>query len=72
MAFLCLTDSIDSVMEGTPVIEAEKLLKIALFSNDLQLATTEDRTQSLIRRRENLANTLRKCRKKGDGKACLV
>ena len=48
-----------------PAVEAEKLLRIALFSDCLKLAIDEDPTRSLVRRRQELAERLRAGRKKG-------
>ena len=48
-----------------PVLAAEKLLRIALFSDSLQLTATPDRTRTLIRRRRDLADRIRSGRKKG-------
>ncbi len=44
---------------------AEKLLRIALFSDSLQLTTANDRTDSLTRTRQELARRVRIGRKKG-------
>lgn len=44
---------------------AEKLLRIALFSDSLQLTAADDRTNSLVRTREELARSVRVGRKKG-------
>lgn len=44
---------------------AEKLLRVALFSDSLQLTAADDRTNSLIRTREELARVVRVGRKKG-------
>lgn len=44
---------------------AEKLLRIALFSDSLQLTAADDRTDSLLKQREELARTLRVWRRKG-------
>ena len=44
---------------------AEKLLRIALFSDSLQLTAADDRTNSLVRTRQELARNVRIVRKKG-------
>lgn len=55
-----------AIKERLPSIDAaEKLLRIALFSDSLQLTAANDRTDSLARTREELARTLRIGRKKG-------
>ncbi len=48
-----------------PALEAEKLLLIALFSDSLRLTGLEGRTSDLVRRRYELASSVRKGRKKG-------
>lgn len=48
-----------------PSVAAEKLLRIALFSDSLQLSLAQDRTHSLVRRRSDLAERIRQGRKKG-------
>lgn len=48
-----------------PAVPAEKLLRIALFSDSLQLTTDPASTSSLIRRRSGLAERIRQGRKKG-------
>ena len=45
--------------------EVEKLLRVALFSDSLQLESTEDETKNLVRRRHKLAKMMREGRKKG-------
>lgn len=47
-----------------PSIEAEKLLRVALFSDSLKL-TAEENTSGLIQQRYKLAALIRKSRKKG-------
>ena len=47
-----------------PSIEAEKLLRVALFSNSLKLSADEN-TSGLIQQRYELATLIRKSRKKG-------
>ena len=44
---------------------AEKLLRIALFSDSLRLTAADDRTDSLIRTRQEIARVIRSGRKKG-------
>ncbi|MCJ1469601.1 hypothetical protein MMC07_008236 [Pseudocyphellaria aurata] len=44
---------------------AEKLIRTALFSDSLQLTNSDDRTHSLVKRRCQLANVIRRGRKKG-------
>ena len=48
-----------------PIDPAEKLLRIALFSDSLHLTHAEDRTDSLVKKREELAKFIRAGRKKG-------
>ncbi|KAI9881549.1 MAG: hypothetical protein M1830_000113 [Pleopsidium flavum] len=48
-----------------PGVEAEKLLRIALFSDSLKLVPSEDETRSLVKRRRKLAKSLREGRKRG-------
>lgn len=48
-----------------PAVPAEKLLRIALFSDSLQLTADPERTSSLVRRRRGLADRIRQSRKKG-------
>lgn len=48
-----------------PGVEAEKLLRIALFSDSLKLVPAEDETRSLVKRRQKLARSLREGRKRG-------
>ena len=45
--------------------EAEKLLRVALFSDSLQLEATEDETRNLVKRRQKLAKMMREERRKG-------
>ena len=57
---------IDTIKERLPSIDvAERLLRIALFSDSLQLTAADDRTDSIVRTREELARILRVGRKKG-------
>lgn len=55
----------DTIKRRMPAVAAEKLLRIALFSDSLQLTTSEDRSRSLVDRREKLATLIRRGRKKG-------
>ena len=48
-----------------PTIEAEKLLRIALFSDTLQLEAVEYETRNLVQRRRQLARLIREERRKG-------
>lgn len=48
-----------------PDIEAERLLRIALFSDSLKLTNFDDSAPDLIQRRRELADQIRKERKKG-------
>jgi len=48
-----------------PGAEAEKLLRIALFSDSLKLVPSEYETRSLVKRRRKLAKSLREGRKRG-------
>ena len=48
-----------------PIDPAEKLLRIALFSDSLHLTHAEDRTDSLVKKRQELAKFVRAGRKKG-------
>jgi hypothetical protein len=54
-----------SLRPGILQIEAEKLLKIALFSDTLKLAPLEKSTKTLQMRRRKLAHSLRRGRKQG-------
>lgn len=58
----------DSMKQRIPAVAAEvaeKLLRTALFSDSLQLTTNEDRSRSLVKRRSQLANLIRRGRRKG-------
>ena len=68
----------DSIKEKIPAVEAEKLLRIALFSDTLRLSHAEDRispddmapslmtsSSRLVLKRQALAQSLRENRKKG-------
>lgn len=48
-----------------PSVAAEKLLRIALFSDSLRLTLAQVGTQSLVERRSDLAERIRQGRKKG-------
>lgn len=48
-----------------PTEGAEKLLRIALFSDSLQLEVVEDESRSLVKRRRKMARSIREARKKG-------
>ncbi len=48
-----------------PIDPAEKLLRIALFSDSLHLTPAKDRTDSLVKKRQELAKFIRAGRKKG-------
>ncbi len=48
-----------------PIDPAEKLLRIALFSDSLHLTPAKDRTDSLVKKRQELAKFVRTGRKKG-------
>ena len=54
-----------SIKRRMPPIEAEKLLRIALFSDSLRLEAVEDETSSLVKKRRKLAKTLREGRRLG-------
>lgn len=55
----------DTLKQRMPAVAAEKLLRIALFSDSLQLTAIEDRARVLVKRRYELASLIRKGRKKG-------
>lgn len=67
----------DSIKEKMPAAEAEKLLRIALFSDSLRLSHKEDKvlpddvtpslkvSSKLVLKRQALAQSLRENRKKG-------
>lgn len=55
----------DTIKQGMPAVEAEKLLRIALFSDSLQLTAIEDKPHSLKERRKKLATLIRRGRKRG-------
>ena len=54
-----------SIRPGVPSVEAEKLLRIALFSHTLKLAPVEEERDTLKTRRNNLAYRLRAGRRQG-------
>ena len=54
-----------TIKRRMPAQEAERLLRIALFSDSLQLMVVEDETRSLVKRRRKLARTIREHRKRG-------
>ncbi|KAL8799579.1 MAG: hypothetical protein Q9182_005790 [Xanthomendoza sp. 2 TL-2023] len=54
-----------SVAPGIPPVEAERLLRLALFSNLLRLPESPNDPTSLVKRRIELASNLREDRKKG-------
>ncbi|KAK3174724.1 hypothetical protein OEA41_001970 [Lepraria neglecta] len=54
-----------TIKQRMPIDHAEKLLRIALFSDSLQLTAAEDRTESLVKKRQELAKYIRAGRKKG-------
>ena len=54
-----------TIKRKMPSVEAEKLLRISIFSDSLQLQVSEDESRSLVKRRRKLAKTIREARKKG-------
>ncbi|KAL8681131.1 MAG: hypothetical protein Q9186_002724 [Xanthomendoza sp. 1 TL-2023] len=54
-----------SVSPGIPPVEAERLLRLVLFSNLLPLPASPNDPSSLVKRRTELASNLREDRKKG-------
>ena len=54
-----------SIEQRMPRNEAEKLLRIALWSDSLQLEVVEDESRGLVKRRRKLARTIRESRKRG-------
>ncbi|KAL8726506.1 MAG: hypothetical protein Q9166_006669 [cf. Caloplaca sp. 2 TL-2023] len=54
-----------SVNPSMPPVEAERLLRLALFSNLLHLPASRNDKSSLVKRRTELASDLREDRKKG-------
>ena len=78
MALIANSVLIDSIKEKMPAVEAEKLLRIALFSDTLRLSHAEDNvlpenstpslmlsSSKLVLKRRALAQSLRENRKKG-------
>ena len=61
-----------SVTPGVPPVEAERLLRLALFSNLLHLPASRDDPASLVKRRTDLASNLREDRKKPGFRFFLV
>lgn len=60
-----LTHLADSPQPCLPPIEAEQLLRLALFSNLLSLGGSTDCQESLVKRRTEMAQNFREGRKKG-------
>ena len=60
-----LTTLADSIRMSLPPIEAEWLLRIALFDNNLQLEGSVEARDNIVARRRELALNLREGRKKG-------
>lgn len=56
---------VDSIEPTLPPIEAEWLLRIALFDDCLQLGRSSEKRDSLVAHRQELARALREGRKKG-------
>ena len=56
---------LDSIKAELPPIEAERLLRLALFSNMLTLPNADDGEKDLVKRRTKLAREMREGRKKG-------
>ena len=56
---------LDSIKPFLPHVESEHLLRLALFSNLLQLQDSDDARDSIVTRRTELARNLREGRKKG-------
>lgn len=54
-----------SMKLNMPAVEAEKLLRVALFSDSLQLEIIEDESRNLVKRRRKLAKTIREGRRRG-------
>ncbi|MCJ1470892.1 hypothetical protein MMC07_009540 [Pseudocyphellaria aurata] len=54
-----------TLKRAMPAAAAEKLLRIALFSDSLKLNAMEDRSRCLVKRRCELASLIRRGRKKG-------
>ncbi|KAG8530468.1 uncharacterized protein KY384_004971 [Bacidia gigantensis] len=64
MYILCVMNQY-SIKPSLPAIESERLLRIALFSNKLQLNSSMDDRDNIVARRTELARVLREGRKKG-------
>lgn len=62
---LILCGLIDEIKRRMPPIEAEKLLRVALFSDSLKLTAIEGKTSNLVQRRHELASLVRKGRRRG-------
>lgn len=60
-----LTHLTDSPKPSLPPIEAERLLRLALFSNFLSLDGSTESKHSLVKRRTEMAQNFREGRKKG-------
>ena len=60
---LCIMNQY-SAKQSLPPVQAERLIRLALFSNLLPLSTSEG-SQSLVKRRTELAQSFREGRKKG-------
>ena len=56
---------LDSIKPSLPHVESECLLRLALFSNLLQLKDSDDARDNIVTRRTELARNLREGRKKG-------
>ena len=54
-----------TIAHDMPSIEAEKLLRVALFSDSLQMEAVEGEFNTLVGRRRELARVIRDGRKKG-------
>lgn len=54
-----------TIKQRMPSQEAERLLRIALFSDSLQLEAVEGQYDTIVSRRRELAKAIREGRKKG-------
>ena len=54
-----------TIAHDMPSIEAERLLRVALFSDSLQMEAVEGEFNTLVGRRRELARVIRDGRKKG-------
>ena len=63
--FLTEPDRTDSPKPSLPPIESERLLRLALFSNLMQLSGSNEPRDNIVSRRTELARSLREGRKKG-------